>query len=69
MDPSYYSNNQPGGTMKRDLAKQVKRTAEQPEEMHELTLEDLDVVAGGKGATLFKACCTGQHIPKVKIEI
>ena len=55
--------------MKRDLAKQVKRTAEQPEEMHELTLEDLDEVAGGKGATLFKACCTGQHIPKVKIEI
>jgi hypothetical protein len=34
--------------MKR--AKQVERTAEQPDEMRELTFEDLDVVAGGKGA-------------------
>lgn len=62
--------------MKQDHTKQVERAAstEQLDKMHELTLADLDAVAGGKGAKpssgkLFEACCSGTHFPQVTIEM
>ena len=59
--------------MKRDHAKQVERATSigQMDEMRQLTLADLEIAVGGKGAqtsvSLHKACCTGKHFPTASI--
>jgi hypothetical protein len=59
--------------MKRDHAKQVERATSigQMDEMRQLTLADLEIAMGGKGAqtsvSLHKACCTGKHFPTASI--
>jgi hypothetical protein len=61
--------------MKRDHAKQVERPTAigQMDDIRELTLADLEIAVGGKGAqtsgVLFRACCTGKHIPKASITL
>ncbi len=59
--------------MKRDHARQVERATsiDQMDDIRELTLADLEIAVGGKGAqtagSLFRACCTGKHFPKASI--
>ena len=59
--------------MKRDHANQVERAAliDQVDDTRELTLADLEMAVGGKGAqtsgSLYKACCTGKHFSEAKI--
>jgi hypothetical protein len=59
--------------MTRDHAKQVERATSigQMDDMRELTLVDLEIAVGGKGASvsLHQACCTGKHIPKASITL
>jgi type VI protein secretion system component Hcp len=59
--------------MKRDHTKQVERatSTDQLDNIRELTLTDLDMVAGSKGASgkLFQACCTGKHFAKATLSI
>jgi hypothetical protein len=61
--------------MTRDHAKQVERATsiDQMDTLRELTLADLEIAVGGKGAqtsvSLYRACCTGKHFPQASIII
>jgi len=62
------SGQRPGGP-KDDAATTVKPAGETGAD---LTVQELDTVAGGKPSTtstkLMNACCTGKHIAEVTIE-
>ena len=61
--------------MKRDHAKHVEQATliDEMDDMRELTLTDLEIAVGGKGAqtsvSLHKACCTGKHFPAASITL
>jgi hypothetical protein len=61
--------------MKRDHAKQDGQATliDEMDDMRELTLTDLEIAVGGKGAqtsvSLHKACCTGKHFPAASITL
>jgi hypothetical protein len=61
--------------MKRDHTKQVERATsiDQLDGIRELTLADLEIAVGGKGAqtsvSLHRACCTGKHFPTASITL
>jgi hypothetical protein len=61
--------------MTRDHAKQGEpaTSIDEMDGMRELTLADLEIAVGGKGAqtsvSLHKACCTGKHFPTATITI